>query len=210
MNIKQDWGFSPEEVDTQETLPLTLDEAFHLDERINSIEDLVEVTQKMNDRVAYGEKPESYVIIAGHKFKRAEVELWMVDQEFVNPDSDGQNSPDSELEDEMKAYKVTKYVSLPDLVSTLKGAGMDGSKLSGDDLLEVLWLLGLDTKDYKVIERVDTHRTSDNKAVTCLRYICSERMDKEWLESGMATFEAKLEASGDASLNREIASIGRR
>ena len=210
MNIEKGFKFPAEERTPTKAI-LTLDEAFMLDERINSIEDLVEVTQKMNERASYDpEKQENSVIIAGQKFKRSEVEGWLVNQEFDNLEEDGRNSPDASLEADMKDYTVTRYIGLPDLVTTLQGAGMSLQDLSGEGLLEVLWDFGLNTKDYKVQEFTDTYRAMNGKAVSGLRFLCQERMDDEWLKSGMASFEAQVEAKGDASLQRELEMIGKR
>jgi hypothetical protein len=212
MNIEKDFKFERQAGLTADLL--TLDEAFALDPFIHTIEDLASITSKMNSRDvlskgASGEK-ENAVIVAGQRFKRGEVEMWLVGQDFDNNEEDGQNSPDSELERDMQSFTVTRYVSLGDLVSTLKGAGMTLQDLDGEGLLEVLWYLGLNTKDYKVKEFTDTHRDAKDKAVTGLRFLSQERMDKEWLGGNMASFEAKVAAAGDESLERELASIGRR
>lgn len=213
MNIEKDFQFDKEAGEAAKPL-LTLDQAFELDPLINSIEELATITSKMNKRdisshgVA-GEK-ENAVIIAGQRFSRGAVEMWLVGQEFENNDEDGQNSPDAELERDMQAFTVTRYISLGDLVSVLKSAGMTLQSLSGDGLLEVLWELGLNTKEYKVKELTDNHRDHNDKAVWGLRFLSQERFDDAWLNSGMASFEAKVAAVGDESLERELASIGRR
>jgi hypothetical protein len=212
MNIGKDFQFAKEQEDIGKT-ELTLDEAFAADPVIHTIEQLAHITSKMSKRNvatqgAAGEK-ENAVIVAGQRFSRAAVEMWLVDQEFDNNDEDGQNSPDAELERDMQTFTVTRYISLGDLVSTLKSAGMTLQDLSGADLMDVLWELGLNTKEYKVKELTDNHRDYNDKAVWGLRFLSQERFDDVWLNSGRASFEAKVAAAGDESLERELASIGR-
>lgn len=60
----------------------------------------------------------------------------------------------------------------------------------------VLHGMGIDTS--KPVERQDDllHRNRLDQVVQCTRWVGVERLDKEWLESGYASREAKNEASG--------------
>lgn len=61
---------------------------------------------------------------------------------------------------------------------------------------ELLHELGCDIN--KPIEKQEnvTHRNRLNQVVTCSRWIATERFDKEWINSGYASRDAKNRASG--------------
>lgn len=71
--------------------------------------------------------------------------------------------------------------------------------------------VGVDlTKGYCFAERL--HRPihgRDNTPVMGTIVIFEERLDKEWIESGNASFEAEVRAKGDLSLEQEIVSMSR-
>lgn len=64
------------------------------------------------------------------------------------------------------------------------------------EFLDLLFSLGLDIyKPYELQENV-IHRNRFNEVVQCHRFVGAERLDREWLASGYASREAKLEGSG--------------
>lgn len=83
-------------------------------------------------------------------------------------------------------------------------------------LEEVLYQIGFDKNHwigetnnfYEVMEC--THRTRTGKVVTGKRYMSVERLDDEWLNSGLASSEAKDVARADLSYLKEIKSISKR
>lgn len=83
-------------------------------------------------------------------------------------------------------------------------------------LEEVLYQIGFDKNHwigetnnfYEVIEC--THRTRTGKVVTGKRYMSVERLDNEWLNSGLASSEAKDAARADLSYLKEIKAISKR
>lgn len=83
-------------------------------------------------------------------------------------------------------------------------------------LEEVLYQIGFDKNHwigetnnfYEVMEC--THRTRTGKVVTGKRYMSVERLDDEWLNSGLASSEAKDAARADLSYLEEIKSISKR
>ena len=83
-------------------------------------------------------------------------------------------------------------------------------------LEEVLYQIGFDKNHwigetnnfYEVMEC--THRTRTGKVVTGKRYVSVERLDDEWLNSGLASSEAKDAARADLSYLKEIKAISKR
>ena len=83
-------------------------------------------------------------------------------------------------------------------------------------LEEVLYQIGFDKEQwfpetgafYEILEC--KHRTRTGKIVEGKRYSSRERMDKDWLESGLASEEAKMLARRDRSYLNEIRKISRR
>ena len=113
--------------------------------------------------------------------------------------------PDTEenkLEEKMRQadYAVTTYISMYDI----KAAGIDWSGLSQEEKNGLLWSVGLDIKRYRYVTSKDLHVTSQGKRVECVRVICEERHDKEWIEGGMASDDAYLKYKDDPSFTREI------
>lgn len=65
---------------------------------------------------------------------------------------------------------------------------------------EILWQFGMNVNQGVETQECVTHRTRLNRLVTCDRYIGNERVDKEWIESGYASREAKDKSSGSKLL----------
>lgn len=68
-----------------------------------------------------------------------------------------------------------------------------------DAFHKILWDLGLDTKIPYDYQRMIPHRNFFNEVVICDRVVGNSRLDKEWLESGLASVEAK-----DKALNSKL------
>ena len=67
----------------------------------------------------------------------------------------------------------------------------------------VLHQNGLDTdKDYELVQVV--HRNLRNQVVNGQRYEGEERLDDEWIKSGYASLEARIEAVDDPHLRRTL------
>lgn len=69
-----------------------------------------------------------------------------------------------------------------------------------NDFKEILEHFGMDTRNGFETQADVTHRTKLNRLVTCDRYVSSERIDDEWINSGYASREAKDKASGSKLL----------
>ena len=71
-----------------------------------------------------------------------------------------------------------------------------------------LWQLGVDVK--KGIEAVECeHTTATGLKVNGVYYLGSERLDREWVMSGYASFEARLVSKGDLSMIKEVSNMSR-
>ena len=83
-------------------------------------------------------------------------------------------------------------------------------------LEEVLYQIGFDKEQwypetetfYEVLEC--KHKTRTGKVVEGKRYSSKERMDKAWLESGLASEEAKMLSRCDRSYLAEIRALSKR
>ena len=83
-------------------------------------------------------------------------------------------------------------------------------------LEEVLYQIGFDKNHwigetnnfYEVMEC--THRTRTGKVVTGKRYVSVERLDDAWLNSGIASSEAKDASRADLSYLKQIKEISKR
>lgn len=73
-----------------------------------------------------------------------------------------------------------------------------------DYLFELLWALGLNTKDSFEYQEVTTHRNRLNQVVDAGRWAGMERTDSEWIKSGNASRAAKIAASGCKLLGGEL------
>ena len=118
------------------------------------------------------------------------------------------DSPSEELE-----LPLAKRVSMSDIQSDLnKYLNTTWKDLSYEQKLGVLWEYGLnvlkeseDSSKYWVTRCI--HRNRDNKIVDGLCIIASERTDKEWIMTPMASYEAKVYTK-DVEMMRDIDRMG--
>lgn len=66
-----------------------------------------------------------------------------------------------------------------------------------DKFLDVLHNFGMDTKQAIEVQSEVQHRNRMGGIVICDRWVGYERTDKEWIDSGYASREAKDKASGN-------------
>ena len=66
-----------------------------------------------------------------------------------------------------------------------------------DKFLKILYDFGMDTSQQIEIQTDIQHRNRLDKIVVCDRYVGHERIDKEWIESGYASQEAKDKKTGN-------------
>ena len=67
-------------------------------------------------------------------------------------------------------------------------------------LKKILHDLGLDVYNYPVDEQNVQHRNRFGNVITTWRWVCNERIDKEWVNSGYASQAAIDKASGSRLL----------
>ena len=87
-------------------------------------------------------------------------------------------------------------VSESELAKVIPNWSMDFVNKRFDKFKQILWDLGGDVyKPWEMQENL-THRNRLNEIVCCNRWVLSERLDKEWVQSKYASREAKNESSG--------------
>lgn len=87
-------------------------------------------------------------------------------------------------------------ISLSEISKAIPNITVQWIEENSQKFKEMLWELGGNIfKPYEKQEGL-THRNKFNNVVLCDRWVLCERLDKEWIESGYASREAKLEASG--------------
>jgi len=95
-----------------------------------------------------------------------------------------------------------KNVSLSDLI---RCPGYDGTEAKTKELL---WQLGCDTS-HEIDVQVVQHRNMSNQIVTCEYYLCRERTDRAWIQSGHASIEALYASKPDAELQKDMIKMSR-
>lgn len=109
---------------------------------------------------------------------------------------------ENELDTRMvkSTFTVTKYISMYDV----QRAEISWRGLTDDAKQELLWSVGLDVKNYRYLTSMDEHITMEGLRKTCVRFICEERSDKAWIDTGLASDDAYLKYKNDPSFTREI------
>ena len=93
-------------------------------------------------------------------------------------------------------------ISLADLM-TIEGFAKAYGKKDKDTLNAILYDCGLDSKrDYEW--HYCTHRRINGEIVTCERVEGRERIDREWLESGYSSYDAKIDSYTDIDFRVEL------
>lgn len=100
-------------------------------------------------------------------------------------------------------------LSLSDLILIPKFQKAFGEN-NKEEIYKILFENGMDvTSDEPVEEIVCTHRNLRGKVVNCLRYESNERTDRQWIESGAASWDAQVAACEDQSMRVELRVMGR-
>lgn len=95
-------------------------------------------------------------------------------------------------------------ISMADLMYVEGFAEAYGKAEDNDESLkEILYKCGVDVQkpfDWHFC----THRRITNEVVTCLRVEGHERIDKEWLNSGSASYDTKIDSYEDITFRHEL------
>ena len=91
-------------------------------------------------------------------------------------------------------------VSISELAKVKPDITYDWIDNNRSEFLDMLKSIGMNI--HQGIERQENlqHRNRFNEVVICDRYVGNERLDKEWLNSGYASQEAKDKATGSKML----------
>ncbi len=77
-------------------------------------------------------------------------------------------------------------------------------------LVKILWKNGMDVKSFKFDYETNTHRNLRNQAYTGRRVLGTERMDKEWAQSGLMSLEAAIASSTDKEHRKDLIAMAKR
>ena len=91
-----------------------------------------------------------------------------------------------------------RYISLSEIQTVEPNTPNDF--LSTPEAKDVLWDLGMNTREYPFEIQDVTHRNNFGNQVTCPRAVGNERTDKEWINSGHASRAAIDKSSGNRML----------
>jgi hypothetical protein len=91
-------------------------------------------------------------------------------------------------------------VSVSELAKVKPEITYDWIDNNREEFLDILHSIGMNVK--QPIEKQENvmHRNRFNEITTCDRYVGNERTDKEWINSGYASQEAKDKATGSKML----------
>jgi hypothetical protein len=93
---------------------------------------------------------------------------------------------------------VLRIISESEL-QLIQGWRYDAPEEHAEDFKQLLWNLGCNVHSGIELQS-NTHRNNLGNVVSCRRWVCFERSDKEWLESGYASRDALNEYSGSSLL----------
>lgn len=91
------------------------------------------------------------------------------------------------------------YISLSEIQTVRPEIDEQWTLDNADEFRAILYDLGADCYNYPVDIQNVTHRNRFDNLITCNRYVCNERQDREWITSGYASIEAY-----DKSLNNKF------
>lgn len=89
-----------------------------------------------------------------------------------------------------------KYVSMSELQLVNPKINKDWILNNLNEFQKIMHSIGVDTSQEIEVQEDIQHRNIFEDIVTCDRFVCYERTDKEWVESKYASPEAKDKAKG--------------
>lgn len=94
-----------------------------------------------------------------------------------------------------------KFISLSEIAKVLPEITYEWIESNQEEFMKILHDLGCDVSNPSTIEiQTDlTHRNFFNEIVVCTRYVCNERTDPEWVNSGYAS-RAAIDKSKNSAL----------
>lgn len=92
------------------------------------------------------------------------------------------------------------YISMSELVKVKPDITSDWVNENYEEFLTMLYSLGLDTNIPFEIQGNIRHRNRFGEVVTCDRYVGNERIDRAWINSGYASYEALAKSADNKIL----------
>jgi hypothetical protein len=99
----------------------------------------------------------------------------------------------------MLKIAAVSYVSLSEIQTVAPWVTDEFVEENPDVIKKMLFDLGMDVYNYPHEVQEVTHRNRFNNIITCKRFVGNERIDKEWIDSGHCSVEAR-----DKSLDNKI------
>ena len=99
----------------------------------------------------------------------------------------------------MLKIAAISYISLSEIQTVAPWVTDEFIEENYEVFKKMLFDLGMDVYQYPHEVQDCTHRNRFGNIITCKRYVGNERTDKEWIESGYCSVEAR-----DKSLNNRI------
>lgn len=93
----------------------------------------------------------------------------------------------------MLQIAAISYISLSEIQTVMPWVNEEFIESHKEEFNQMLYDLGMDIR-YPYETQDCTHRNRFNNVITCQRFVGNERTDKEWLDSGYASVEAKDKA----------------
>ncbi len=98
------------------------------------------------------------------------------------------------------AIIALQWISFSELIRGYPSLTTEWIEKNPDEFKEILYGLGVDTSSPIEHQKSVQHRNRFNATVICDRWVGNERVDKQWLDLGYASKEAKDKASKNSLL----------
>lgn len=90
----------------------------------------------------------------------------------------------------MLKIAAVSYISLSEIQTVANWVTDEFVEENPDVIKKMLYDLGMDVFEYPFEVQEVTHRNRFGNIITCKRFVGNERIDKEWVQSGYASYEA--------------------
>jgi hypothetical protein len=140
------------------------------------------------------------------KSKKSKVTNELTDDLEYNPDTDTNLEVIQYINHDIHPVRDGKSINAFLVISESEVSAVVPDYFSGwentnrEEFLKLLYKAGCDTRYEIEIQDNLKHRNRMNQVVICRRWICYERTDDAWIESGYASRDAIHKASGNKLL----------
>ncbi len=100
----------------------------------------------------------------------------------------------------MLRIAAISYISLSEIQTVANWVTEEFIEENPEVFKKMLFDLGMDVYNYPWEVQKVTHRNRFGNTITCPRYVGNERVDKEWVSSGHASYEAVAKSADNKIL----------